>query len=117
MSRFFEEHLNLDAIVAFVDGELSATAYQRAAAHLVRCGLCSGEVSEQASARDSLRSAAAPQMPGSLAAMLFSIPVAAPIGTAVRVELDGVNTTGVGRGRRFRLGASAVTEPRGDQRG
>lgn len=116
MSSFFDEHLNLDAIVAFVDGELSAAAYQRAAAHLVRCGLCSGEVAEQASARESLRSAAAPRMPGSLAATLFSIPVAAPINAerGIRVDLgEPVEAENRSRTRRFRLGTGSLTDPRG----
>jgi hypothetical protein len=31
------DHLNLDAIVAFADGEMPMVAYQRAAAHVARC--------------------------------------------------------------------------------
>lgn len=118
MTGFFEDHLNLDSIVAFVDGELSLTAYQRAAAHLSSCPMCAADVDEQSSARTSLRSAPAPQMPGSLAAALFSIPVALPAaartpgvgidtqtGHAIRVSHVGREVT---RSRRFRFGAGAL---------
>ncbi len=118
MTGFFEDHLNLDTIVAFVDGELSMTAYQRAAAHLVRCPMCGGEVAEQSYARQALRTAPAPRMPGSLAAVLCSIPIAMPTGAsdpgvaadsltghAIRVSHVGRDS---GRGRRFRLGAGAL---------
>lgn len=118
MTGFFEDHLNLDSIVAYVDGELSLTAYQRAAAHISGCPTCAADVSEQVFARDSLRSAAAPQMPGTLVAALFSIPVALPVaakspgvgidmrtGHAIRVSYLGREVT---RSRRFRLGAGAL---------
>jgi hypothetical protein len=118
VTGFFEDHLNLDSIVAFVDGELSLTAYQRAAAHISACSMCAADVAEQSFARDSLRSASAPQMPGSLVAALFSIPVALPVavnspgvgidsrtGYAIRVSHIGREVT---RSRRFRLGASAL---------
>lgn len=117
MSSFFEDHLNLDTMVAFVDGELSSTAYQRAAAHLVRCGLCSSHVAEQASARESLRSASTPRMPGSLAATLSAIPIAAPINSGIRVDLNPGEPIQLGqdnravRSRRFRLGANSAAGP------
>jgi len=117
VSGFFEDHLNLDTVVAFVDGELSMTAYQRAAAHLVRCGLCSSHVAEQASARESLRSAGAPRMPGSLAATLCSIPIAAPISPGIRVELDPQEghpldaAERTGWSRRFRPGGNPTVNP------
>lgn len=118
MTGFFEEHLNLDSIVAFVDGELSLVAFQRAAAHVAACSMCAADVGEQSFARTSLRSAVAPQMPGSLAAALFSIPVALPAavrspgvgidtrtGNAIRISHVGREVT---RSRRFRLGAGAL---------
>ncbi|RIJ70245.1 hypothetical protein D1871_19195 [Nakamurella silvestris] len=122
MSGFFEDHLNLDTVVAFVDGELSMTAYQRAAAHLVRCGLCSSHVAEQASARESLRSASAPRMPGSLAATLCSIPIAAPISSGIRVEVNPRDVTSRdaapaeqetrgGWAKRLRLGSNGAASP------
>ena len=75
MTPLFEDHLSLDAVVAFADGELSLVAYQRAAAHLERCPSCAAEVAEQTSARECLRHAGAPQMPGSLFDQLRSIPI------------------------------------------
>lgn len=118
MTGFFEDHLNMDSVVAYVDGELSLVAYQRAAAHIAICPLCSSEIAEQSFARDSLRSASTPQMPGSLAQALFSIPVAMPAagrtpgvgidantGHAIRISHVGRDIT---RGRRFRLGAGAL---------
>lgn len=118
MTGFFEDHLNLDSVVAFVDGELSLVAYQRAAAHIGCCARCAAEVGEQRFARDALRSAAAPSMPGSLAASLFSIPIAAPMvsrtpgvrvdartGHAIRISHVGREMT---RSRRLRFGAGAL---------
>ncbi|MDQ6658803.1 MAG: zf-HC2 domain-containing protein [Actinomycetota bacterium] len=77
-SDAFVDHLNVDAVVAFADGEMSLAAYQRAAAHLSRCDACAAEVAEQTSARELLRSAFAPKMPGSLFEQLRSIPIALP---------------------------------------
>lgn len=83
MSSFFSEafadHLSFDAVVAFADGELSLAAYQRAAAHVARCTSCAAEVAEQTQARELLRSAFAPKMPGSLFEELRSIPIALPV--------------------------------------
>lgn len=78
-SDAFTDHLSFDAVVAFADGELSLAAYQRAAAHIARCATCAAEVAEQNSAREMLRSAFAPKMPGSLFDQLRSIPVALPM--------------------------------------
>jgi|SRR6478609_836245 anti-sigma factor RsiW len=78
MTASFDDHLNLDAIVAFADGEMSVVAFQRAAAHVARCPQCNGEVDQQIAARSWLRSAEAPVMPMSLLDSLRSIPVAMP---------------------------------------
>ena len=74
MTSVFDDHLNLDAIVAYADGEMSLVAYQRASAHLQRCPQCSAEVREQQAARSWLRSAGSPTMPLSLFNALRSIP-------------------------------------------
>ncbi|MEO5832930.1 MAG: hypothetical protein ABIR83_06110 [Nakamurella sp.] len=118
MTGFFEDHLNLDAVVAYADGELSLVAFQRAAAHVLSCPRCAAEVDEQAFARVSLRSAASPVMPSSLTAALCSIPVASPAagrppgigvdsrsGHAIRISHA---ERGVTRSRRLRLGAGAL---------
>ena len=86
MTAAFEDHLNLDAIVAFADGEMPMVAYQRAAAHVARCSQCENEVNQQVVARSWLRSAEAPAMPLSLLDSLRSIPVAMPVAHPV----DGV---------------------------
>jgi hypothetical protein len=80
------DHLNLDAIVAFADGEMPLVAYQRAAAHVARCPQCEAEVNQQVVARSWLRAAGAPAMPTSLLDSLKSIPVALPVSRPV----DGV---------------------------
>jgi anti-sigma factor RsiW len=118
VTGFFTDHLNLDTVVAYVDGELSLVAFQRAAAHVTQCKQCAAEVDEQASARTSLRSAAAPAMPASLSAALCSIPVALPAaGRAPGVGLDGRSGHAIriehvgrdaGRSRRLRFGAGAL---------
>lgn len=69
-----EAHLLPDAVVAFVDGELSAGAFDRAAAHIARCPMCAAETSVQRQARDAVQAAEAPRMPAGLLAALRSIP-------------------------------------------
>jgi anti-sigma factor RsiW len=120
VTSVFEDHLNLDAIVAFADGEMSLVAYQRASAHLQRCSQCAAEVREQQAARSWLRSAGSPTMPLSLFDALKSIPTAAPLagpveGLTVDPQTGRVaRTFDAGRqgphhrGRRFRLGAGAL---------
>jgi anti-sigma factor RsiW len=118
VTGFFTDHLNLDTVVAYVDGELSMVAFQRAAAHVVSCPQCAAEVDVQASARNSLRSASSPSMPSSLTAALCSIPVGLPAaGRAPGIAVDSVTghairVTHVGRdvtrSRRLRLGAGAL---------
>jgi anti-sigma factor RsiW len=93
MTAGFEDHLNLDAIVAFADGEMSVVAFQRAAAHVARCPQCNGEVEQQIAARSWLRSAEAPAMPLSLLDSLRSIPVALP----AEVTADDSGYPGSGR--------------------
>lgn len=78
MTSVFDDHLTLDAIVAFADGEMALTPYQRAAAHLMRCSGCAMDVAEQTGAAAYLRQAALPRMPGSLLNTLNSIPVTFP---------------------------------------
>lgn len=118
MTGVFEDHLALDAIVAYADGELSLTAHQRAAAHLGRCPSCASEVAEQETMRQVLRSAALPRMPGSLFDSLTSIPLALPA-TAHAPTVPGVDRgpdglmrhrtpVTAGRGRRLRFGAGAL---------
>ena len=70
-----QAHLTLDAIVAYVDDELSAGAHARAEAHLRCCGECRTEVVAQRQARAALRDAGGPCLPSNLLRSLRSIPV------------------------------------------
>jgi anti-sigma factor RsiW len=106
MTAGFADHLSLDAIVAFADGEMPLVAYQRAAAHIARCPECECEVNQQMAARSCLRSAQAPPMPPSLLDSLKSIPVAVPAARPV----DGV-TIDPRTGRVVRSGHVAQPEP------
>jgi anti-sigma factor RsiW len=69
-----EQHLMPDAVVAFVDGELSPIAHDRAASHLARCPFCAAEAATQRHARSAMRAAPAPSAPAGLLASLMSIP-------------------------------------------
>lgn len=121
-------HLALDAIVAYVDEELSPGARRRALEHLAGCSECAGEVIAQTQARWLLRRAAAPSLPSSLLNTLRAIPTQAelpepPAGLAVTADGQlvsvlrdpapprGEPTARAGRwplGRRVRLGAGAA---------
>jgi anti-sigma factor RsiW len=74
-----QDHLSLDAIVAYVDDELAPGAHDRAEAHLARCADCRAEVLAQLQARSLLRGAGAPDLPSSLLRSLRSIPVEAEL--------------------------------------
>jgi anti-sigma factor RsiW len=117
MSGVFDDHLSLDVVVAYADGEMSMTAYQRAAAHVMKCPSCAADVAEQTAASQYLRQAQVPTMPGSLFDALKSIPIAVPqAGPVPGVMVDSASGRTVrtpdnqtqGRGRRFRLGAGAL---------
>ncbi len=86
------QHLAVDAVVAFVDGELGASAHDRAAEHLTGCASCVAEVTAQRQARSAVRSAAEPAVPSSLLAMLRSIPQTAELARTP----DGLAVTGDG---------------------
>jgi len=120
MTSGFEriDHLNLDAIVAYADGEMGMVAFQRAASHVERCPQCNAEVTEQIAARAWLRSASAPTIPLGLLDSLKSIPTAVPPTTpspGLSVDPTGrahrTNDplrSGHGRSRLFRFGAGAL---------
>jgi anti-sigma factor RsiW len=134
-----EQHLLPDAVVAFVDGELSPVARQRAAAHLGRCAACAAELATQRQASTAVRTAAAPGMPAGLLAALRNIPsdtdlpsgpehlAVTPDGQLVAVQrpdrVAGLgsgavlgSSTPLGRGGGFgantALGGAALGEPR-----
>src|SRR5690349_19268004 len=68
------EHLSIEAVAAFVDGELTMTAHLRAASHLSLCPQCSAEVDAQRQARSALRDSRPIVVPTSLLGTLSQIP-------------------------------------------
>ncbi|KWX23068.1 anti-sigma E factor RseA [Mycolicibacterium wolinskyi] len=68
------EHLSIEAIAAFVDGELRMSAHLRAAHHLSLCPECAAEVDAQSQARAALRDSCPIAIPNSLLGMLSQIP-------------------------------------------
>jgi anti-sigma factor RsiW len=72
------EHLSIEAIAAFVDGELRMNAYLRAAHHLSLCPQCAAEVEDQSRARAALRDSSPIHIPSSLLGMLSDIPHGSP---------------------------------------
>lgn len=69
-----EDHLTLDAIVAYVDDELGPGPYSRATRHVAHCDECAAHVVAQTQARAALRTAAGPRLPSTLLSALRSIP-------------------------------------------
>lgn len=72
------EHLSVEAIAAFVDGELRMSAHLRAAHHLSLCPECAAEVDAQSQARTALRESCPIAIPNSLLGMLSQIPHSTP---------------------------------------
>jgi anti-sigma factor RsiW len=68
------EHLSVEAIAAFVDGELRMNAHLRAAHHLSLCPQCAAEVEDQIRARTALRDSQPIRIPSGLLGMLADIP-------------------------------------------
>src|SRR6188508_532748 len=64
------EHLSIEALAAFVDGELRMTAHLRAAHHLSLCPECAHEVDAQRQAREALRDCRPVAMPSTLLGLL-----------------------------------------------
>lgn len=69
-----ESHLLPDVVVAFVDGELSPGARERAASHIAGCPWCAAEVTAQRQARKAVKDAGAPCMSAGFLASLRAIP-------------------------------------------
>jgi anti-sigma factor RsiW len=115
------QHLAVDALVAFVDGELAPGARDRAAAHLTRCQSCAAEIAAQRQARSVVRSADCPTAPADLLAALREIPQTAglpDVSTELAVTADGVvvkvadpnkmPTAPLGEGPRWGTGPSVL---------
>ena len=73
------EHLSIEALAAFVDGELRMAAHLRAAHHLSLCPECAQEVEAQRQAREALRDCRPVPMPSSLLGLLSQIPHHTPV--------------------------------------
>lgn len=80
------EHLSVEAIAAFVDGELRMNAHLRAAHHLSLCPLCAAEVEGQSRARAALRESHPVRIPSTLLGLLAEIPYEAPDDAAARAS-------------------------------
>lgn len=72
------DHLAIEAVAAFVDGELPMKAHLRAASHLSMCQQCAAEVDAQGQARAALRDSRPVTMPSTLMGLLSAIPQTAP---------------------------------------
>jgi hypothetical protein len=72
------EHLSIEAIAAFVDGELRMTAHLRAAHHLSLCPQCAAEVDDHSRARAALRDSHPIRIPSELLGLLSEIPHCSP---------------------------------------
>jgi len=117
-----QDHLTVEAVAAYVDGELAERPYERATQHLAACRECSAQVIAQGQARAALRSARCPSLPSSLMSALRSIPhhtelPPAPNGLAISPEgemvspVDHAPPAGLAstpKPRRSRLGAGAA---------
>ena len=108
-------HLALDAIVAYVDEELTSGAQRRALEHLSRCPDCAIEVVAQTQARIALRGSSTPSLPSSLLHNLRDIPSHtelpdSPAGLSLGPSGEFVQLQRQPRAprRRSRLGASVV---------
>ena len=90
------DHLNPEAVAAFVDGELSDSAFRRAARHLEDCDECSAEVDAQRRAANRLRVVgnSGVHAPASLVERLAGMSAG---------DLDGVGEVGEAPGPRDRV--------------
>jgi hypothetical protein len=68
------EHLSIEAIAAFVDGELRMNAHLRAAHHISLCPECAAEVDGHRRARAALRDSQPIRIPSTLLGLLSQIP-------------------------------------------
>jgi hypothetical protein len=95
------EHLSIEAVAAFVDGELTMKSHLRAATHLSLCPECAAEVEAQGQARKALRDSCPIVVPTALLGMLSQIPHDSPPEPPVDAE-GGQFADGAMRARRKR---------------
>jgi hypothetical protein len=94
------DHLSIEAIAAYVDGELPMKAHLRAGSHLSACQQCAAEVEAQGQARAALRESRPVTMPSTLMGLLSQIPQCTPEEPTPGPEDD--QPGGTPRGRRKR---------------
>jgi hypothetical protein len=83
-------HLSEDALAAYVDRTLSATADERAAKHLRSCAECRTAVDVEREAKALLGAAPDPSLPAGLMARLLDVPMTADLGGSDQVlAIDG----------------------------
>lgn len=95
------DHLSIEAIAAYVDGELPMKAHLRAGGHLSLCQQCSAEVDAQGQAREALRESRPVTIPSTLMGLLSQIPESAPEEPTPEPD-DDQSGGGTARGRRKR---------------
>lgn len=95
------DHLSMEAIAAYVDGELPMKAHLRAASHLTVCQQCAAEVDAQGQARAALRDSRPVTMPSTLMGLLSQIPECTPNEPEPDPDADEPGD-GTQRGRRKR---------------
>jgi hypothetical protein len=86
------EHLSIEAVAAFVDGELRMNAHLRAAHHLSLCPECAAEVDDQSRARAALRDSQPIRIPRELLGLLSEIPYYPPQKDAEDAEDAGARS-------------------------
>jgi anti-sigma factor RsiW len=103
------QHLAMDAVVAFVDGELAPAAHERAAAHLMGCQYCGAEIAAQRQTRSVVRSARCPSVPADLLAALCDIPHTADLADLPPAADPGQRSAGqLGGSSRWGSGPSVL---------
>jgi hypothetical protein len=83
------EHLSIEAISAFVDGELRMNAHLRAAHHISLCPECAAEVDGHRRARAALRDSNPIRVPSTLLGLLSQIPHCPPDDDDAGAQQDG----------------------------
>lgn len=95
------DHLSIEAVAAYVDGELPMKAHLRAGGHLSLCQQCAAEVDAQGQARAALRESRPVTMPSTLMGLLSQIPQSTPEEPPAGPD-DDQSGDGMPRGRRKR---------------
>ena len=96
------DHLSIEAVAAYVDGELPMKAHLRAGSHLAVCRQCAAEVEAQGQAREALRESRPVSIPTTLMGLLTQIPESAPDEPVLPPPAADQRPGGAPRGRRKR---------------